>query len=165
MTDRSRAFFVLEPSFSVMLPAKDLLISSTIFLLRASEALNSLQEYLGLHLATKTLVVVFPMPGGPLIRAARAFRFSGGGRQPLKSCGYSGGGLVLPCSTTSSQSLSHCASFLTCSVFPTTCPRCLGRCLSAQGKSTAGLACFMVASGASPCPPPTQRCGCGPQRN
>merc|ERR1740138_125768 len=78
ITDRSRALLLAAPSFSVMLPAKDLLISSTIFLLRASEALNSLQEYFGLHFATKTLVVVLPMPGGPLMRAARAFKFSTG---------------------------------------------------------------------------------------
>mmetsp|Transcript_42588 Transcript_42588/g.121397 ORF Transcript_42588/g.121397 Transcript_42588/m.121397 type:complete len:238 (-) Transcript_42588:211-924(-) len=76
MTARSMQPLPAPPIFSVWLPARELLMLSMIDFPRASEALNSISLYLGLQRATSVQVVVLPMPGGPLMSAARALRFS-----------------------------------------------------------------------------------------
>mmetsp|Transcript_39917 Transcript_39917/g.100276 ORF Transcript_39917/g.100276 Transcript_39917/m.100276 type:complete len:200 (-) Transcript_39917:12-611(-) len=154
ITARSMQLPPFAFNFSVWLPERELLIWSTIFLLLASEALYSMSLYFGLQRATRVQVVVLPIPGGPLTKAARALIFSGAGWNFLFGSG-AGCSLTLPRRTTSSQSRSHSANFRTWSVFPMTSPRCFGRCLSAHGTLAVG-AMTAKAAAAPPLRSPTR---------
>ena len=90
----SSPFAVLDrrSNFSVRLPERNELMPSIVALSRASEALNSMTEYLLLHLATRHTVVVFPMPGVPLTRQTRALMLSTCGLNFLHSCPGSSAG-------------------------------------------------------------------------
>mmetsp|Transcript_54397 Transcript_54397/g.158011 ORF Transcript_54397/g.158011 Transcript_54397/m.158011 type:complete len:212 (-) Transcript_54397:176-811(-) len=114
ITALSIALLAPAPRRRVWFPASEELMLSMMALPRASEALYSMSRYFGLQRATNVHVVVFPMPGGPLISAARALMFSGAGTNFVR--GFSAGVgacFTFPRSTTSSQSRNHSASFRT----------------------------------------------------